>query len=267
MKNYSSRPFVTVVITAHEGDIEYLPRCLASIARQSLSKREIEVLLAFDGKPSPLAEKVMDGAADASGITPQLFAADEATGYYTMPRNRVTPFARGHYIAPMDVDNEMAPGHLAGLLRSIRTALPKQGWPHFVYSRREYVHDEGAEAHLPKGPSPLTPWTKENVQSLLQGARFNFVDTGDMLVPLSVLHELAARTGCMWNAQVRRFGDYDLVFRMQACGFRGRAVDQVTNIYHWTGSNLQVTRQAEELATIPESMYLEAKKRGWVRED
>ena len=191
---------------------------------------------------------------------------DEKNGYYCVARNRALPDLRGFYVAHMDADNEFAPNHLSGLLAAIRIPHPDQGLPHFVYSRREYIHDKGADENLPTGPSPLVPWTQENIQRLQASPQGNFVDTGDFLVGKSALYRLAEKTGYVWNSGVRRFGDWDLVARMANTGFKGMAVDQVTNLYHWTGSNLQTTRKhVSDIDFIPVKSYERLKREGLIK--
>ena len=259
--NYDgATPLVSIILVAHEGDAKYLPRALGSIAAQDLDPSSMEVLIAFDGDPSEQAWAYIEDA-PRPHCPVQVLGTKDHTGYYTIPRNRATAFARGLYIYNMDADNEIAPTHLSGLLAAIRVPDPQEGWPHFVYSRREYIKDPECSREVPVGSSPLVPWTPENCSALPQK---NFLDTGDVLIGKSVLYELAERTGFIWNTELRRFADWDLAVRLMKNGFRGKAVDQITNLYHWTGGNLQLTRALSDMVVIPESMYEELKKRGQV---
>jgi len=260
--NWSETPFVTVQLMCHSGDVHLLPRAVASVLDQDLDHTQIELQLVFDGNPTEKENAIIDDALLGHDFAMANLWHDKKNGYYCVPRQRCTPMINGLYVAFMDCDNEMAPGHLSGLLAAIREAHPTQGWPHFVYSRREYVSDmkEGEPPVL--GPSDLTPWEQERVSKLMLTPTNNFVDTGDMLIGKSTLFELAEMSGCIWNRQCRRFGDWDLVMRMASVGFRGRAVDQVTNIYHWTGDNLQLTRAVSEVSFIPESVFEKLKAEG-----
>jgi glycosyltransferase involved in cell wall biosynthesis len=261
LTNYGPQPLVTTVIVTHPGDVALLRRATDSL-REQLPAGQLEVIIMHDGPIEGESTKYIEGLPKDYDFALEVVATPEHSGYYTVARNRSMEIARGLYISHMDADNEFAPGHLLGLLRGLRVPDPETGWDHFAYSRRLYVKDPGVEATVPEGPSPFIPWTQESLRSVMAGPKFNFIDTGDMLIGRSVLFQLAEKTGYVWNSNSRRFGDHDLVYRMMACGFRGRAVDQVTNIYHWTGKNLQLTRGLSELMVIPSEIYDKLKAEG-----
>lgn len=272
--NLGPFPWITVMIACHDGDVALLPRAIESLCKQDLAKDQIHVLIAYDGPPSDEAVAILETLPPIATETGfyggafELAAWATKTGYYTAPRNRALQFAHGLYLSTMDADNEFAPAHLSGLLAAIRWPDPKDGWPHFVYSRREYVKDEDCDRDkVPLGPSPFVEWNKDTASALVQGPMRNFVDTGDMLISIGALYHLSNMTGVVWDPNVRRFGDWDLVQRIARAGMRGRAVDQITNIYHWTGKNLQLTRHLSEVDIIPSSIYEKLKEQGFLRED
>lgn len=273
MINNSALPLVTVQVACHSGDVHLLPRALLSVERQDLDHREVEVQIVFDGTPTSSELDTIDEAFKrllAAGFRDdlvQLWSSKDKIGYYCWPRNRGVLLARGFYLAHLDADNEHKPNHLSGLLSAIRTPHPEDGWPHFVYSRREYVVDEGFEGEPPcEGPSPLVEWAP-NFHRLSYGPKTNFVDTGDLLVGRSLFYRLAEATGKMWDPECRRFGDWELIQRMAQAGMRGRAVDQVSSVYHWTGSNLQLKRSLSDYHIIPESAYKKLKAEGLIKDD
>lgn len=271
-RNYSDTPLVTVQIAMHDGDVHLAKRALDSIEAQDVPPGQLQVVIAYDGLPSEEAEATLGEAATGRPFPIDLLASPEATGYYTVPRNRALPRCWGYYIAHLDADNEYLPGHLRGLLTAIRTPHLQDGWPHFVYSRREYVIDYAIEPGgtvPPQGPSPLVPWTPENILRLAsprQDRGGNFIDTGDFLIGRSALLELAERSGCVWDNNRRRFGDWDLVVRLANHGFRGQAVDQVTHRYHWTGANLQLNRAVSDINFIPADVYETLRAEGKIRD-
>lgn len=266
-ENYSTDPLVSTVVVTHPGDWHLLPRALRSLNGQ-LPRGEHEVIVMNDG---PEDEAFFGMESDIQAIAKdwdfslELVATKEHSGYYCVARNRSMELVRGHYIAHMDADNEFGEGHLRSLLFALRVPHPAAGWPHFAYTRRTYVHDEGAEDTGFSGPSTLRTWSQENVHALLQGPGNNFIDTGDLMVPKSVLFYVAELTGFVWNTNCRRYGDYDLVTRLAGCGLRGLAVDRATNIYHWTGKNLQLTRQLSDIMVIPADVYDKLKAEGKMR--
>lgn len=261
LRNLGSQPLVTVVVVTHEGDHHLLPRALQSLEGQ-LPAGQLEVIVMNDGPSAPEFQTQLEAQVAGLGYSCEFIATPEHSGYYTVARNRSMEFARGLYVAHMDADNEFATNHLLGLLKALRIPDPQGGWPHFAYTRRTYVKDPGCEQTVPEGPSPFMEWNEENRKALINGPKWNFIDTADMMIPRSVLYMLAERTGFVWDANARRFGDYDLVCRMLGCGFRGWAVDQATNIYHWTGTNLQLTRGLSEVMFIHQEVYDKLKAEG-----
>jgi glycosyltransferase involved in cell wall biosynthesis len=262
-KNYTDVPWISVVLVAHNGDAKYLLRSLASLKAQTLDPSQFELIISWDGKADETANNYLVDACQGAKFPIQILESDDNTGYYTVPRNRAMPLTRGFYIYNMDADNEIAPAHLAILLDEIRKPHEEQGWPHFVYSRRRIIKDPEAykQKEIREGDSPLREWTPENIAALQQSPQNNFVDTGDMLVGRSVLYELAERTGMVWNTEMRRFADWELVRRMSLNGMRGRAVDAITNLYHVTGGNVSF-RSMADLVAIPVEMYDQFKAEG-----
>jgi len=261
LSNLGPQPLVTVVVVTHPGDIHLLPRALASLVGQ-LPQCQLEVLVMHDGPFTERSEEVLGAIGGQYNYHLEVIATPDHSGYYTVARNRSMEFARGLYIAHMDADNEFGPGHLSGLLKALRIPDPEGGWPHFAYTRRLYVLDADCATDVPLGPSPFVEWTSDNCKSILAGPKFNFIDTADMMIPRSVLFMLAEKTGYVWNSNSRRFGDHDLVYRMLGCGFRAKAIDQVTNVYHWTGKNLQLTRGLSEVMVLPSEIYDKLKAEG-----
>lgn len=260
--NYGSQPLVTTVVVTHPGDIKLLPRALASL-RSQLPQGQLEVLVMHDGPIDNEGADTVEGLPKDYDFALDFSQTPVHSGYYCVARNRSMELARGLYISHMDADNEYGPNHLRALLEAVRVPDPEQGWPHFAYTRRTYVKDQDdVGREVPVGETPLIPWTPVTVGRLLKSPQGNFIDTGDMLVGRSVLFELAERTGYVWNTECRRYGDYDLITRMIGCNFRGRPVDQATNIYHWTGSNLQLTRGLSEIQVIPADIYEKLKAEG-----
>lgn len=269
LAHHTDSPLVTVQVMAHDGDAHLLPRAMRSVYDQDLPPGQVEIQLVYDGRPSADAEEWIKVACEDSPYVVNEYVSEPKTGYYCVPRNRAIVSAWGFYIAHLDADNMYLPGHLRGLLNAIRAARGEEGWPHFVYSRREYVDErepsEKARHRLVTGPNPLTEWNEESISQLLASPQGNFIDTGDFLIGVGTMYELAERTGYIWNSQSRRFGDWDLVGRLAKAGFRGRAVDQITHRYHWTGTNLQLTRRLSDIVAIPENVLDQLRAEGKVR--
>lgn len=242
MKHHDPIPLVTVILRTHDAYIDFIERSLGSVYRQDLLPTLYEVIIAHDGEPSEEFSAKVEEFGRQCPSALRMIWPERKYGYYAMASNLATINSYGHYIAYLDADNEWTSNHLSTLLDVLRTPDPEDGWPHFAYTRREYVRDEGAPENLVVGPSPFVPWRSETIEPLLQSPMSNFIDSSDFMVAKSVLYELAERTGKIWDEGRHRFGDWDLVCRMAQCGFRGRALDQLTHIYHWHAGNIQHTR-------------------------
>jgi hypothetical protein len=261
--NHSDTPLVSVQIACHSGDAHLFPRAFASVLAQTLNHKQIQVVVCFDGTATEEEFAHIARATTAHDFySVDYYETETKYGYYTVPRNASLLRCWGFYQAFLDSDNEWKPAHLATLLEAIRTPTD-DGWPHFVYSRRRYVIDEGCtDTRAVEGDSPLTLWTPENLARLVASPTGNFVDTGDFLVGRGLLAEMGERYGYIWHPEDRRFGDRNLMVRFAEMGTRGLAVDTVSHIYHWTGTNLQLTRKNDEFIYLPIEEYEAFKAQG-----
>jgi len=239
---------VTVILRAHPAYTRFLPRALASLAEQEF--RDFLVFILFDGQPD---ERELNEAIEPTlgKVRGHVVVQPEPTGYYAVPCNRAIPHVATPWIAFMDADNEFAPDHLLNLVRAVRE---QDARPAFAYSRRRYVADPGFEGEPPAlGESPFVPWNSEAIARLLNGPSHNFIDSGDLLIGKGTLYWLAKETGAFFSPELRRFGDWDMARRLALIGAPGAAVDAATNIYHWHGENIQLTRKPEVLS-MPETV-------------
>ena len=217
----------------------------------------MEVFVVNDGPATAELETLLTFLSSDAECPVTLLALPEKTGYYAVSSNYGIVHAHAPYVAFLDADNEWTSSHLSGLLKAIRTPHPKSWLPGFVYSRRRYVRDDtctksGVPADV---DSPLVPWEPARIVAMMQDPMNNFVDSSDGLIGTSVLYKLFETTGCFFNPNCLRFGDWEILTRLARMGVRGRAVDQVTHVYHWTGGNVQLTRKPEDLVGIPRDVY------------
>jgi hypothetical protein len=248
-------PLVSIILIAFDGNVQFLRRAALSLQEQTL--QDFEVILGYDGclSDDQAESEIIDQAFHGVPYPVRVFDLRKKNGYQSIPRNRVTPMGLGAYVINMDADNEFGPEHLEELVKAIRTPDEFGRRPDFVYSRRTYIKDPQCKKKVVEGPSALIEWRLGKL-ALAHGPKYNFLDTGDMLIPMSALHTLAIQTGEIWGCNDRRHADYHMAKRMAKCGMEGRAVDITTNWYHWTGGNVQlVSGEANELVTLPESWY------------
>jgi glycosyltransferase involved in cell wall biosynthesis len=265
-------PAVSVVLNTHNSEKTpaLLERALTSVAAQVFNETW-ELLLVVDGLPSQEIQDIVKKFTDAEGsdegdlfilangtkIPLNFFGAgDEPSGYQCYPKNQGITLSKGEFICFLDHDNEFTPNHLQVLWDTIHEG---NVWPDFAYGRRHYVidfsEDEEVEIELPEGQkiklqdreSPYVEWNQENIQMLGQPMT-NFIDTSDFMISKGALWNTYLATGMMWNEGKRRFGDWELIARMVFyAGIRGKGVDEIVQIYHWTGDNMQLTRPLNEV--------------------
>ncbi len=263
-------PLVTVIMVCYDGNAHLVRRAATSLRMQTFT--DFEVICWYDGALDPDAPKGSDAdllhaAFHGFPGMVRIYSGGEKTGFHVVPRNRATPLSYGEYIVNMDADNEFAPTHLENLLRAIRTPDKFGRRPDFTYSRRQYVKDATCTEDVVEGPSEFIEW-ETGKHRLAFGPRGNFIDTGDFMVAKSALYELGRLTDQIWNCNLKRFPDYDIVKRMARAGFIGWAVDCVTNIYHWTGANIQITQpKVKGVSVIPEDFYERMILRGQIKGD
>lgn len=269
LRTYDERPLVSVIIRTYEGDRHLLPRACASVAAQDIDPKLVEVWIAHDGPPVD-GEEFGKNPAEFGGLqcVYRTIWPSRKFGYYCASSNQAILYASGLYIAHLDADNEWTPDHLRLHLQSMRTPIGKEGFPHFTYSRIKYVKDDGVDdPKLPEGCGPAVQWTPEALKRLAASPMNNFIDSSSFMISRSRMILLANQTGTMWNQEVRRFGDWELIYRLTATGAWGKALEEPTLIYHWTGKNIQTSRRPEEpdLVPVPEEMYDELVKAGRIK--
>ena len=226
-------PKVTVVISTYNRP-EMLRRALVSVLGQDFT--DYEVIVVDDGSDTAgaVCEDFVEQFAEL-GVALQAMNLEENSGYQSVPKNFGILYSSGSYIAYLDDDNEWDSDHLAVLVDEIE----KMGCD-AVYSRWRYKGDgPGSGADF-----PYHQMNRASALGLQQTPAVNFIDTS------SILHSKGAFVRAMgrliWNPEIRRFGDWELVARSLVAGLRWRGVDKVTFTYWWHGENLQLTRPANE---------------------
>lgn len=253
-------PKVSVIISTY--DRAYLlKRALKSLLAQSFD--DFEVIVVDDGSPHPDEyQRVFDEYVplfDGRGINVWPFRIADNSGYQCYPKNRGIERASGDYIAYLDDDNEWRPNHLQVCVDAIESDFSHD----MVYTRLHYiVDDEIARDRLakqfekvPEGDAAGTPW---NPQQFVKG---NYIDTSTILHSKGAFWRLVRESGYGWDEKLRRFGDWNFVWRWATFGNNAKLVDEVTVDYHWHAGSLQVTRPAIETPmTFNYAQYITVKK-------
>lgn len=239
-------PKVSVIISTYNRPA-MLDRALASVAAQTFD--DFEVIVVDDCSPDPKAYEVVLNKWEAElskrEIAIWAYRLDENSGYQCMPKNRGVEKASGDYIAYLDDDNAWLPNHLEALVKAIESDFSHD----MVYSRLRYIVDskeaglklsESFGGIVPEGDTIGTPW---NPNMLLKN---NYVDTSTILHSKGAFWRLVRESGYGWDETLRRFGDWNFVWRWATHGLNAKLVDEVTVEYHWHDGSLQLTRPVVE---------------------
>ena len=235
-------PKVSVIISTYNRPV-MLDRALASVHAQTFD--DFEVIVVDDATPDVEAMQALVDKWEVQfrnrGINLWPYRLEVNSGYQCFPKNRGVERASGDYIAYLDDDNEWMPDHLMALVALIESDFSTD----MVYSRVHYViEDEETRGMLlkafdgqaPEGDTIGTPW---NPSALYQK---NFIDTSTVLHSKGAFWRLVRETGYGWDEGLRRFGDWNFVWRWGVIGNSARLVDKVTVRYHWHKGSLQLTR-------------------------
>jgi len=250
----SQWPVVTVgVNTYNRADL--LPRALDSVLVQELPEwKDFEVIVADDcSNDAGATDEVIKRYArifDDRGIVFTAFKLGENSGYQCVPKNKIIELAHGDFIRYLDDDNAFTPGSLKAL---VDAAHESDVWSDVIYGRRTYIADDGFKQ--PEKPVYMgdSPFVGHDPERLAAGPMYNYIDTSDALIARGAFWWLYEHTNKFWDESYRRFGDWELFTRMAnldrlvgAASPRFKALDQIVSEYHWTGTNLQLTRPLNE---------------------
>jgi glycosyltransferase involved in cell wall biosynthesis len=222
-------PKVSVIISTYNRP-DMLREAIQSVVDQTF--RDFEVLVVDDG--SNTAKDICEEFQDLD-VSVMCLELKTNSGYQSMPKNIGIQYSRGSYIAYLDDDNTYDVDHLQILVDEIE----KMGCD-AVYSRWRYRGDGPGSGR----DSEFTPMSMASITGLMQGPQMNFIDTSAVLHSKSAFFALLGKY--IWNPELRRFGDWELVSRSLNAGLRFRAVDKVTFTYNWHGENLQLVRPPDE---------------------
>lgn len=233
-------PKVSVIISTYDRP-KQLDVALASVHAQTFA--DFEIIVVDDCSPDKETLHVLlerwHGEFEKRGV--ELIAArlGENSGYQCMPKNRGIEIARGDYIAYLDDDNTWRPDHLATLMEAIEADFSTD----MVYSRLCYHAPDDLQKSqgVPVGDAEGTAW---NPQLLSQR---NYIDTSTILHSKGAFWRLVRDSGYGWDETLRRFGDWNLVWRWATHGNTAKLVDKVTVDYNWHEGSLQLTRPAIEV--------------------
>jgi len=269
MKRNREWPKVSVVISTYNRP-KFLDRALESVFDQTFD--DFEIVIIDDCSPDPVANgKVLEkwyNKFEERGIDLWAYRMEINSGYHCFPKNRGVEKSSGDYIAYLDDDNTWRPNHLQVLVDAIESSFSVD----MVYSRMCYVvADEKARARLEKmSETGSATWAAGSVfegdshgveWSPARLAERNYVDTNIMLHSKGAFWRLVRESGYGWDEKLRRFGDWNFIWRWAVYGNNAKLVDKVTMDYYWHENMMQLTRPVIEVPVcFNYSQYLATRK-------
>jgi glycosyltransferase involved in cell wall biosynthesis len=246
-----------VVISTYDR-IELLDRALASVHAQTFD--DFEVTIIDDCGPDPVGmEKLLKqwyAKFEERGVDLWAYRLEINSGYQCFPKNRGIERSSGDYIAYLDDDNTWRPDHLQVLVDAIEANMSLD----MVYSRLSYVVSdqetrELTEGKLPEGDAEGVEWNANLLHER------NFIDTSTILHSKGAFWRMVRESGYGWDEKLRRFGDWNFVWRWATFGNNAQLVDKVTVDYYWHKGSMQLTRPSVEVPVcFNYAQYLATKK-------
>lgn len=148
-------PEVSVIIPCYQA-VGYLPRCIGSLAAQSLDADRFEAVLIFNG-PSDGGEQLAAELLQGAGIPHQILHSDPGAG---RARNVGIASARAPWTTLLDADDELSPHFLELMLSSATdpTVVPVAAIVDESYDRVETPWWFNATLLASPGPQPPEPF-------------------------------------------------------------------------------------------------------------
>lgn len=240
-------PKVSVVISTYNRPKE-LDRALASVHAQTMD--DFEVVIVDDCSDDPIANRDVlqkwDDEFNKRGINLWPYRLEINSGYQCFPKNRGIEKSNGDYIAYLDDDNTWRPDHLQVCIDAIEADMSHD----MVYTRLCYIVsdeetrkilDEQVGGKIQEGEAVGLEWN----HSLL--AERNYIDTSSILHSKGAFWHMVRESGYGWDEKLRRYGDWNFVWRWGVFGNNAKLVDKVTVDYFWHMNMMQLTRPALEV--------------------
>jgi glycosyltransferase involved in cell wall biosynthesis len=239
-------PKVSVVISTYDR-VEQLGRALESVHAQTFD--DFEVVVVDDCTPDVKAMesllKKWYGRFQERGIELWAHRLETNSGYQCFPKNRGIEHSSGDYIAYLDDDNTWRPDHLQTCVDTIESDMSTD----MVYTRMCYVVSDDetrkvlteAMGRVPEGDSLGIEWNPSTLPDR------NIVDTNTMMHSKGAFWRMVRESGYGWDEKLRRFGDWNFVWRWSVYGQTAKLIDKVTVDYYWHMGGLQITRPAMEV--------------------
>jgi glycosyltransferase involved in cell wall biosynthesis len=240
-------PKVSVVISTFDRP-EMLDKALASIHAQKYD--DFEVVVVDDCSPDREAVKAVyekwGNAFDLRQVDFFGYFLGENTVYQCVPKNKAIENSRGDYIAYLDDDNTWRPEHLSSCVEAIEADFSTD----MVYSRLSYTMESEellGSLQATYGPTiqPGDAIGKEWDPGAL--AASNYIDTSTILHSKGAFWRMVRNDGYGWDESLRRFGDWNFVWRWAVAGNTAKLVDKVTVDYVFHKGCMQLSRPPVEV--------------------
>jgi glycosyltransferase involved in cell wall biosynthesis len=241
---HPSDPLVSVIISTYNRP-EFLDRALASVCAQDFADFDVWVVDDYSDDMEAIGAVIEKWTAKFAERNIDLWGLRTPfnSGYQSYPKNMGIMQSSGELIAYLDDDNVWLPNHLSDLVTAFLAADTDM-----VYGGRRYVNN--TDLDLPSGDVAAEAWSAPRLRAA------NYIDTSDILHSRGGAWMLAATTGSIWDENLTRYGDWDLLMRWSRIGLTATPVPGIHSEYHWHGDNLQLTRPLKNAPTaMPLGQY------------
>jgi len=246
MKN-KNWPKVSVIISTYNRP-KKLNNALRSVYEQTFD--DFEVVVVDDCTPDQAAMREVlekwEAKFEKRGVDLWAYRLEINSGYNCFPYNRGIEKSRGDYIAYLDDDNIWRPDHLQVCVDAIEASMSVD----MVYTRMcniveneetQKILDEELGGKVGVGDTPGVEWNHHLL------AERNYIDTNTMLHSKGAFWHMVRESGYGWDEKLRRFGDWNFVWRWGVFGNNAKLVDKVTVDYYLHKDMLQLSRPPMEV--------------------
>lgn len=191
------KPLISIIVPVYRAE-KYLPACIESILRQSLS--DFELFLVDDGSPDR-SGAMCDTYSEKD---PRIQVIHKENGGVSSARNTGLAYARGTYVVFVDSDDHLGENYLKNLYSAYQAAGDSDV---FALSDYQPFSPDGKVARAFSGPFTASLCGQKNDAELFRRLVFDFL----IFPPYCKLYrrDVIERNGLRFNQTLRSAEDFD----------------------------------------------------------
>lgn len=220
---------VSIVLTTHDGRLEFLKEALASVYKQNYQNCEIIVVddASLDGTLGFMTQEALDRE------NVKYVRLGVNYGNDTLPKNTGIKAATGEYIAFLDSDNTYRPDHIQALVK----VLDENPDVALTYGRRWILDETGQNQNGIGYTHEFSPG------ALLQR---NYIDTSDVLVRREALFAVGG-----FDQRYKKYVDWNLWLRLEKYGYKFQMVSAILTNYRLHNNMKSAKKLDEKAFSVP----------------